>query len=123
MRFRSRAGSPNFGSMTTVAIRRATVKTVTFHNPDNGWSVVKLLKPGEAVTFTAVGTMPRVTPGESVELTGAWIKHDTFGEQFSVSTCKPVAPEGREAVERYLGGGAIKGIGPVLAKKLGDAFG
>lgn len=109
--------------MSTVEIRRATVKTVTFHNPDNGWSVVKLLKPGETVPFTAVGTMPRVTPGESVELAGTWIKHDTFGEQFSVSHCKPLAPEGRESVERYLGGGAIKGIGPVLAKKLVDAFG
>ena len=109
--------------MDIIEIRRATVKTVTFHNPDNGWSVVKLLKPGEAVTFTAVGTMPRVTPGESVELSGTWIRHETFGDQFSVTTCKPVAPQGSEAVERYLGGGAIRGIGPVLAKKLVDAFG
>jgi len=109
--------------MSETTTLRATVKTVTFHNPDNGWSVVKLLKPREVMPFTAVGTMPRVTPGEMVELTGAWIKHDTFGEQFGVTDCKPVAPEGREAVERYLGGGAIKGIGPVLAKKLVDAFG
>ena len=72
----------------TVEIRRATVKTVTFHNPDNGWSVVKLLKPGEVMPFTAVGTMPRVTPGEMVELAGTWIKHDTFGEQFTVAVVK-----------------------------------
>ncbi len=109
--------------MSTVEIRRATVKTVTFHNPDNGWSVVKLVRPGEERPFTAVGTLPRITPGETVELTGTWIEHETFGPQFSVSSCKPVAPEGREAVERYLGGGAIKGIGPGLAKKLVDAFG
>jgi exodeoxyribonuclease V alpha subunit len=109
--------------MSSVEIRRATVKTVTFHNPDNGWSVVKLLRPGEDKPFTAVGTLPRVTPGETLELTGAWIQHETFGVQFSVNSCKPVAPEGREAVERYLGGGAIKGIGPVLARKLVDAFG
>src|SRR5690606_24067119 len=100
MRFRSRAGSPNFTSMTTVAIRRATVKTVTFHNPDNGWSVVKLLKSGEVVKFTGAGAMPGVQPAESLEVTGAGIKNATCGHRFSGSTYEPVAPEGREAVER-----------------------
>lgn len=102
--------------------RRATVKTVTFHNPDNGWTVVRLVAT-DGSPFTAVGNMPRVTPGESVELTGEWVRHETFGDQFRVESCTPVAPEGREAMLRYLGGGAIKGIGPATAEKLVDAFG
>ncbi len=102
---------------------RATVKTVTFHNPENGWSVLKLLRPGTDAPFAAVGNLPRVAPGETLELTGEWIRHATYGEQFRVDACKPVAPEGREALERYLGGGALKGVGAATAKRLVDAFG
>jgi exodeoxyribonuclease V alpha subunit len=102
---------------------RATVKTVTFHNPDNGWSVLKLLRPGESTPFAAVGNFPRVAPGETLDLTGEWIRHATYGEQFRADACKPVAPEGREALERYLGGGALKGVGAATARRLVDAFG
>lgn len=109
--------------MAIVELRRVTVKTVTFHNPDNGWSVLKLLRPGESQPFTAVGGFPRLAPGETLDLKGEWIRHKTFGEQFRADGYRLAPPEGREAVERYLGGGAIKGLGPALAKKLVDRFG
>jgi exodeoxyribonuclease V alpha subunit len=104
-------------------LRRVTVKNVTFHNPDNGYSVLKLLKDGGVHPFTAVGHLARVAPGELLDLSGEWVKHETFGEQFRIDAFTPVTPAGREAVERYLGGGAIKGIGPGIAKKLVDRFG
>ena len=70
---------------------RATVKTVTFHNPDNGWTVVKLLRPGADKPFAAVGTMPRVAPGETVELTGAWSAFEELEVFLQVPTRKLVA--------------------------------
>jgi exodeoxyribonuclease V alpha subunit len=106
-----------------VELKRVTVKNVTFHNHDNGYSVLKLLRDGSAQPFTAVGHLSRVSPGELLDLTGEWVKHETFGEQFRIDAFTPVTPAGREALERYLGGGAIKGIGPGIARKLVDRFG
>jgi exodeoxyribonuclease V alpha subunit len=109
--------------MPVVELRRVTVKTVTFHNPDNGWSVLRMLRPGDPNPFTAVGGFPRLAPGETLDIRGEWIRHETFGEQFRADAYRLAVPEGNEAIERYLGGGAIKGIGPVLAKKIVDRFG
>lgn len=99
------------------------VKTVTFHNGDNGYSVLKVQTGGVGQVQTVVGTFPRLTPGEVLDIEGEWVKHETFGEQFKATNYRIVPPDGREAMERYLGGGAIKGLGPVLAKKLVATFG
>jgi exodeoxyribonuclease V alpha subunit len=109
--------------MPLTEIRRAVVKTVTFHNPDNGYSVLKLTRGSSLQVFTAVGNFPRLAPGETLDLAGEWIRDERYGEQFRTEAYKLILPTGREAVERYLGGGAIKGIGPSLAKKLVDQFG
>ncbi len=109
--------------MSLIEIRRAVVKTVTFHNPDNGYSVLKLAHGSGLQMFTAVGNFPRLSPGETLDITGEWIRDEKYGEQFRTDAYKLILPTGREAVERYLGGGAIKGIGPARAKKLVDHFG
>src|SRR3954469_12017874 len=109
--------------MPSIEIRRAVVKTVTFHNPDNGYSVLKLTRGSSLQVFTAVGHFPRLAPGETLDISGEWIRDERYGEQFRAEGYKLILPTGREAVERYLGGGAIKGIGPALAKKLVDQFG
>ncbi len=104
-------------------IQKAIVKTVTFHNPDNGYSVLRLTDPASQKQFTAVGRFPKLSPGEILELEGDWSKHDVFGEQFKAAGYKLVAPDSLEAMERYLGGGAIKGVGPGAAKRLVAKFG
>ncbi|HLP42011.1 MAG TPA: ATP-dependent RecD-like DNA helicase [Fibrobacteria bacterium] len=102
---------------------KAVVKIVTFHNPDNGYSVLRLTEAGSQKTFTAVGHFPKLSPGETVELEGEWTRHETFGEQFKATGHKLIPPDSLEAVERYLGGGILKGVGPGLARKLVARFG
>jgi exodeoxyribonuclease V alpha subunit len=102
---------------------KAVVKTVTFYNPDNGYSVLRMTDNQSKQTFTVVGRFPKLTPGELLELEGEWTKHDVFGEQFKASGYKLLAPDTLEAMERYLGGGLLKGVGPGLAKKLVAKFG
>jgi ATP-dependent exoDNAse (exonuclease V) alpha subunit len=109
--------------MDLTELRQVTVKTVTFHNPDNGYSVLKLTRGASTQVFAAVGHFPRLSPGETLDLLGQWVRHETFGEQFRAESYQLVPPSDREAMERYLGGGAIKGIGPILAKKLVERFG
>lgn len=105
------------------SLQRAVVKTVTFHNPDTGYTVLKVTT-GRTQTVTAVvGNFPRLTQGEVLDIEGEWVKHETFGEQFKATGYRLVPPNGVEAIERYLGGGAIKGIGPALAKKIVEKFG
>jgi exodeoxyribonuclease V alpha subunit len=104
-------------------ILKAVVKTVTFFNPDNGYSVLRLTDPAGKKTFTAVGLFPKLTAGETLEIEGEWTQHASFGEQFKATGYKLLAPDSLEAMERYLGGGALKGVGPGMARKLVATFG
>jgi exodeoxyribonuclease V alpha subunit len=102
---------------------KAVVKTITFHNPDNGYTVMRLTESGTDKVFTAVGNFPKLTPGETLELEGEWTRHETFGEQFKATGHRLVPPDSLEAMERYLGGGILPGVGPALARKLVHRFG
>lgn len=104
-------------------IQKAIVKTVTFHNPENGYSVLRLTDPVSKKQFTAVGCFPKLSPGENLEIEGEWARHDVFGEQLKARGYKLLPPDSQEAMERYLGGGVLKGVGPGLAKRLVARFG
>ncbi|HKP94336.1 MAG TPA: ATP-dependent RecD-like DNA helicase [Fibrobacteria bacterium] len=104
-------------------IQKAIVRNVTFHNPDNGYSVLRLTDPQSKKTFTAVGRFPKLSPGEILDLEGEWSRHETFGDQFKATGYKLLAPDTLEAMERYLGGGVLKGVGPGVAKRLVAKFG
>ena len=69
-----------------------------------------------------MGHFPCISAGETVEAEGGYTSHPVYGEQFSVTSFKVVAPEGADAIERYLAGGAIKGVGPSLAKRIVKKF-
>lgn len=81
------------------------------------------MEAGTKKIFTAVGIFPKLSLGETLDLEGDWTKHETFGEQFKATGYKLLAPDSVEAMERYLGGGILKGVGPALAKRLVDLFG
>lgn len=72
--------------------------------------------------MTVVGYFPYLSPGESIEVTGDYTSHQIYGEQFRAVSFTAVPPEGTDAIERYLAGGAIKGIGPALAKRIVRKF-
>ncbi len=102
---------------------RAEVKNITFHNPVNGWTVARVYASGIAGIVTVTGIMPKVHPGEMVEVAGMWVDHPKFGRQLEVQCCKQVLPATENGIRRYLGSGLIRGVGPALAGRLLDAFG
>ena len=98
-----------------------SVERVTFHNAQNGFTVLELRTPGE--TVTVVGVMPQVAAGEELEVMGRYDFHDTYGPQFKAELCERAMPSTAAAILRYLTSGAIKGIGPATARRLVDRFG
>jgi len=102
---------------------------VTFENPENGWSVVRVRLEEEggggegARAITAVGHLPGAQPGETLRLTGRWITDRKWGEQFRVESFLTVQPATLVGMERYLGSGMVEGIGPELAKRIMGRFG
>ncbi len=93
----------------------AMVERVTFHNPDSGFCVLRLKARGHRDLITATGHIPAINAGEFVQLSGAWITDRTHGLQFRAAFLKASPPTTLEGIERYLGSGMIRGIGPVYA--------
>jgi exodeoxyribonuclease V alpha subunit len=104
-------------------LQKGIVKTVTFYNPENGYSVLKLITPDSDKSFTAVGIFPHLSEGENLELQGDWVVHTVYGQQFKSTACKVLPPDNVEGIMRYLAGGIFKGVGPAQAKCLAEAFG
>ena len=100
---------------------RGTVERIVFRNEENGYAVLTVREKGKEITL--VGTFPSVSEGISIEATGKMVSHAAYGEQFRVESYSETVPEGKEAIERYLGSGAIKGIGAALAARVVKKFG
>jgi exodeoxyribonuclease V alpha subunit len=99
------------------------IERVTFHNEDSGFCVLRIKTKGHREETTVVGSLPSVTAGEWLVAEGCWVRDREHGLQFKASSMKTVAPTTSEGIERYLGSGLVKGIGPILAKKLVGRFG
>ncbi len=99
------------------------VERVTFHNEQNGYCVLRLKVKGERELITLVGHTPAVSPGEYASASGAWVTDREHGRQFKAVFVKISPPTTLTGIERYLGSGMVKGIGPVYAGKLVNAFG
>lgn len=100
-----------------------TLERIVFSNEENGWSVVRLHVPGASGIVTAVGNLLSVQPGERLHLEGAWEQDPKYGRQFRIESYETVRPSTLDGIERYLASGLIAGIGPVMAKRLVEAFG
>lgn len=99
------------------------VERITFHNPDNGFTIAHLKEARKADLTCIVGTMPTIQPGETLRCFGEWKTHLIHGRQFSVTRCTSEAPADIVGIKKYLGSGLIKGIGPVFAGRIVDKFG
>lgn len=97
------------------------VEHIIFRNEDNGYTVLNLMSEGSEVT--CVGIFEYVSEGELLELHGTYVEHATYGQQFKVDSYETKIPEDTIAMERYLGSGAIKGIGAALATRIVRRFG
>ncbi len=103
---------------------RGVVERITYHNPDNGWSVLKFTPfggHGELVTVTV--HQMQVFAGATMEFTGCWTVHPRFGRQFKANRAVELRPADAGALEKYLGSGLIKGVGPKTARKIVRYFG
>ena len=99
------------------------VERVTFHNAESGFCVLRLKVKGERDLITMIGHSPTVTPGEYASASGGWITDREHGRQFRAMFVKIAPPNTLAGIERYLGSGMVKGIGPVYAGRLVKAFG
>jgi len=99
------------------------VERVTFRSEDTGFSVLKVKVKGRRDLVPVVGTVAAVTPGEWITAEGRWERNRDHGMQLRATSIRCQAPTSLEGIEKYLGSGLIKGIGPVYAKKLVEKFG
>lgn len=111
-------------------ILNGSVERITFYNPENGYSVLRLRPEKEGLPaanreglITITGNLPELSPGEYLKLSGKWTTHPKHGMQFNVENCEQVRPASIEGLRRYLGSGLLKGIGPKLANRIVDHFG
>ncbi len=100
-----------------------TVERITFHNPDTGFCVLRIALPGRREVETVVGHVASIAAGEEVRAVGEWSNDLVHGLQFRATSIHTAPPSSLEGIERYLGSGLIRGVGPVFARKLVEAFG
>jgi exodeoxyribonuclease V alpha subunit len=101
---------------------QGTISRITYHHPETHYTVARLDSDGGPET-TIVGTIFPVSEGEEIKVTGIWKRHPRYGLQFNIDHWEKVDPATIEGIEKYLGSGLIKGIGPAYAKRLAEAFG
>jgi exodeoxyribonuclease V alpha subunit len=99
------------------------VERVTFHNGENGFCVLRAKARGHRDLVTVVGHAAIISAGEWITASGEWINDHAHGQQFKARFLKTSAPSSIDGIEKYLGSGMIRGIGPVYAKKMVKAFG
>lgn len=102
---------------------KGTIERVTYHDPTSGFCVLKVLPQGESEAVAVVGRLTIVTQGEEIEAVGRWTQDKVHGRQFQADRIIARMPTSAAGLERYLGSGAIQGIGPQLAAKIVAFFG
>jgi hypothetical protein len=108
---------------TQTEILAGLVDRVTFHNSENGFCVLRVKARGQRDLITVIGHATMISADEFVQASGSWINDRTHGVQFRASFLKATAPTTVEGIEKYLGSGMIRGIGPAYANKLVSGVG
>jgi exodeoxyribonuclease V alpha subunit len=108
---------------STQEVLAGLVERVTFHNAENGFCVLRAKARGHRDLVTVVGHAAIISAGEWITASGEWINNRARGQQFKARFLKASAPSSIDGIEKYLGSGMIRGIGPVYAKKMVKAFG
>ena len=117
----SRTEPPGAGQPTEVLA--GSIERVTFHNPGNGFCVLRIKARGHRDLVTVVGHAAEISSGEWITVSGVWVNDREHGPQFKASFLRSSPPTTAEGIEKYLGSGMIRGIGPIYASKLVAAFG
>src|SRR5262249_12581685 len=99
------------------------IERVTFHNPETGFAVLRVQAAGRRGIVTVVGQLPSAVAGEYIEATGYWVHDRDHGQQFKADELRTTPPQTAEGIEKYLGSGMVKGIGPHFARRIVETFG
>ncbi len=99
------------------------IERITFHSSETGFGVFRVKVRGQRDLVTVIGSAALANAGEYIECYGEWINDRQYGQQFKAESIKLIPPNTIEGIEKYLGSGLIKGIGPHYAKRLVNAFG
>ena len=99
------------------------MERVTFHNPENGFCVLRVKARGHRDLVTTVGHAAMISAGEWITASGTWTNDRNHGLQFKAQFLRSSAPSTVDGIEKYLGSGMIRGIGPVYAQRLVKMFG
>ncbi len=108
---------------TSLEVLSGSVERVTFHSEESGFCVLRIKVRGQQDLVTVTGSAATISVGEFIECEGYWFNDKNYGLQFKSQRLSAIAPSTAEGMEKYLGSGMIKGIGPHFAKKLMKAFG
>ena len=98
------------------------IERITFTSEDTGYTIAKVKVYGVREPVTVIGNIVNPTPGEIIKMRGEWGNHPKFGEQFKIVFCQTTTPASVHGIEKYLGSGLVKGIGPVMAKRIVKMF-
>ncbi len=111
-----------FAPGASATLLEGVIERVVYADPGSGWTVASLQPQAGGAAVTLVGTLPGLRPGESVRLEGAWENDRRYGRQFRVRTFTSLPPTSAAAIEKYLASGLVRGVGPVLARRLVQHF-
>lgn len=119
--------TPNLDSKATNSTRyeslTGVVERLTYHSQESGYSVARLKAVGNRDLITIVGSFANLQAGQTLKLSGFWREHPKYGAQFQVTQYQETKPATITGIEKYLGSGLIKGVGPVTAKRIVAHFG
>jgi exodeoxyribonuclease V alpha subunit len=118
-----RAKESNNQESSALADFRAQIERITYFNDENGYTIAKVKAKGYPDLVTIVGHLMAPRPGEVLKMTGEWTNHPKYGEQFKVVRYRTEIPATVYGIQKYLGSGLVKGIGPVMATRIVARFG
>ena len=98
------------------------IERITYTNEENGFTIAKVKVYGQRDLVCVVGNLMAPMPGEIIKMRGEWTNHPKYGEQFKIVHYKTAVPASVYGIQKYLGSGLIKGIGPVMAKRIVEVF-
>jgi len=105
------------------AVINGSIESIIFQNPDNDFTVAKIIAELDKDLFTAVGHLGGVHPGENIQLSGKWINDPRFGKQLKIKKFRIIMPSTEKGIIKFLSSGLIYGIGKSFATKIVDTFG
>ncbi|MCX5969206.1 MAG: AAA family ATPase, partial [Cyanobacteria bacterium] len=114
---------PAQASQQPTEVLAGSIERVTFHSAESGFCVLRIKARGHRDLVTVVGHAAEISAGEWVTVSGTWVNSREHGQQFKASFLRASAPTTAEGIEKYLGSGMIRGIGPIYASKLVAVFG